>query len=109
MGKEKGQEKVESPKEGKLRVSTEWLKEVDGVVPKRERSEFIREAVSQYLAAPYPIHLIKKSRAFPHNIDWGANRADLDSLRAIWDRASSDAVRIIVLEAARKRRREKVG
>lgn len=101
--KKRGPVKDESLKEGRLRVSGAWVKEVDAVVPERERSMFMRAAIRDFLDSPLPLHIDDGAgRPFETAIDWVGHRGDLERIRARYGYMGAEAIRTIVLAAARK-------
>jgi hypothetical protein len=88
-----------------LRVGPEWIKEVGEAVPRRERSAFIRKVVSHHNLSRNAVTIGKgRDRAHSKKIEWWADESELRQFRAAYQSLSAEILRIIVLEAARKKK-----
>ncbi len=104
--KKRGPKKDENLLAAHLRVGIGWLKAVDEVIPESERSAFMRAVVREYLADPRPVAISEaKERPLVEKIEWLGHRPDLERVRGMYGYMSAEVIRLIVLEAALKMRK----
>lgn len=92
-----------------LRVGREWLREVDAEIPKRKRSEFMRQVVREHNANHRPVEIKRGLDKEPtQKIEWVAHRGDLDAFRRDYAILPAEVLRVIVIEAVRKKKVNKL-